>query len=115
MKIAVIGSRSFDNYELLRKTLDAFYPNITQIISGNARGADALAERYSREEGLGVLLFKPDWKSYGKAAGFIRNKDIVAAADIVVAFWDCVSRGTANSIEWAYKLNKPVIIVPDFI
>ena len=115
IRIAIIGSRTFNNYKLLQRTLDTFYPNISLIVSGGAQGADALAEEYARTEGIRTLIFKPDWKTYGKAAGFVRNKDIVTSVDIVIAYWDCVSRGTANSIEWAYKLNKPVIIVPDFI
>lgn len=115
MKIAVIGSRTFDNYELLCKSLDTFYPKITQIISGGALGADSLAERFAKEQGISTLIFKPDWEKYGKVAGFIRNKDIVESADIVVAFWNGVSKGTFNSIDHAYKMKKSVIIVPDFM
>lgn len=115
MKLAVIGSRTFDDKNLLRKALDTFYPRIELIVSGGASGADTLAEEYAKEEGIPLQVLKPDWKTYGKAAGFIRNKDIVQASDVVVAFWDCVSKGTANSIQHGYTLGKQVIIVPDFI
>jgi predicted Rossmann fold nucleotide-binding protein DprA/Smf involved in DNA uptake len=115
MKIAVVGSRTFNDYDLLKKSLDNLYPNISLIISGGAKGAYSLAEKYAKDEGIPTQIFKPNWKKYGKAAGFVRNKDIIAASDMVIAFWDCVSHGTKNSIEHAYTMNKPVIIVPDFV
>ena len=111
MKAAVIGSRTFDDYCLLKKTLDELYPQIDLIVSGGASGADSLAERYAKEEGIRTLIFKPDWKKFGRAAGMIRNKDIVENSDIVIAFWDGVSRGSKNSIDYAIKLNKKLKIV----
>jgi predicted Rossmann fold nucleotide-binding protein DprA/Smf involved in DNA uptake len=50
MKIAVVGSRSIDNYSILKSILDQY--TFTQIISGGAKGIDTLAERYSEELGL---------------------------------------------------------------
>lgn len=101
MKVAVVGSRSFTDYELLKKTLDELYPNITRIVSGGAKGADSLSEQYAKEEGIPTQIFKPDWEKHGKAAGFIRNRDIVENSDMVIAFHDGQSKGTANSIELA--------------
>lgn len=106
MKVAVVGSRSFEDYALLKKTLDELYPNITLIVSGGARGADSLSEQYAKEEGIRTLIFKPDWEKHGRAAGFIRNRDIVENSDHVVAFWDGKSRGTKNSMDLATKLGK---------
>jgi hypothetical protein len=48
---------------------------------------------------------------HGKAAGHIRNEDIIKNADEVLAFWDGMSRGTAGSIEWARQFKKPIIII----
>ena len=111
MKIAVVGSRTFDDYNLLKETLDKFYPKVTLIVSGGAKGADSLAERYAKGEGIPTLIFKPDWKKHGKSAGFVRNKDIVSAADTVIAFWDGESKGTNNSIDQAIQLGKKVMII----
>lgn len=111
MKVAVVGSRTFNDFALLRKTLDTLYPNISLIVSGGAKGADSFAERYAKEEGISTLIFKPDWKTHGKAAGFIRNKDIVEAADMVIAFWDGISKGTKNSMDHAEKMGKKLITV----
>lgn len=111
MKVAVVGSRSFTDYELLKKTLDELYPNITLIVSGGAKGADSLSEQYADEEGIRKLIFKPDWEKHGKAAGFIRNRDIVAESDMVIAFHDGHSKGTANSIEHAKKMGKILKVI----
>ena len=109
--MAVVGSRTFNDYNLLKEKLDKQYPNIQLIVSGGAQGADTFAERYAQEEGIPTLIIYPEWKKYGKAAGFIRNKDIVVASDTVVAFWDGLSKGTKNSIDHAKDLGKQLIVV----
>lgn len=113
-RIAVIGSRTFNDYDLLRVTiLSKFSPrDIREIVSGGARGADKLGERFAQEFGLKTNIFLPDWEKYGKQAGFIRNTDIIKNSDIVLAFWDEKSTGTLDSINTAKKLNIPVIIIP---
>lgn len=109
MNVAVIGSRSFKNFELLKNTLSKI--EISLIISGGADGADSLAERYAREQSIPTKIFLPDWKKYGKSAGMIRNTDIINEADVVVAFWDGQSRGTFDGIEKAKKLDKKLILI----
>jgi hypothetical protein len=109
MKVAIIGSRGFTDYELVKKTLQPL--GITLIISGGAAGADTLGEDYAKENGIETLIFKPDWKAYGKIAGFLRNTQIVEASELVVAFWDMESKGTKDSINKANKLGKKVLIV----
>lgn len=109
-KIAVVGSRTFDDYPLLKDQLDAI-GNISLIISGGAAGADSLAERYAQEYGIPTSIHLPDWKKYGRAAGLVRNKDIIAECDRCVAFWDGTSRGTAHDIELCKKLGKPYKVI----
>lgn len=109
MKVAVIGSRTFDDYELVKETLSNI--DITLLVSGGAKGADSLGERYANENNITTLIFKPDWKKHGPAAGPIRNTDIVNNADTIIAFWNCESRGTKDSITKAEKLGKEVIII----
>ncbi len=106
MKLAVVGSRSFDDYEFLKKILD--YHPCTQIISGGARGADTLAKRYAVEHGIPIIEFIPDWDIHGKSAGFLRNEKIVQACDELIAFWDGESRGAKHSITLAENASKPV-------
>lgn len=109
MKLAVIGSRSFTDYDQLKTLLKDH--GITEIISGGASGADFLAERFAREHHLKLTVFRPDWDTHGRAAGIIRNRTIVDVADAVVAFWDGASRGTAFTIKYAQAQNKPIEII----
>ncbi len=106
MKLAIVGSRDFDDYEFLKKMIQ--YHPCTQIISGGARGADTLAKRYAVEHGIPLREFIPDWDTFGKSAGFRRNEQIVKACDELVALWDGISRGTKHSIDLADKAGKPV-------
>ena len=109
MKVAVVGSRNFQDYDLLKQILAEY--EITEIVSGGAKGADSLGEKYANEHNLPIEIFKPDWKRLGRGAGPARNKTIVENADFVIAFWDGVSKGTQSSINIAKKLNKALRIV----
>lgn len=105
-------SWSFTNYQELKDALDkvAKYVKIDLIISGRAKGADMLAERYATENQIPTLIFPPDWEKYGRSAGVIRNKDIIKNCDMVIAFWDGQSTGTAHSLQLAKKYKKKSLI-----
>jgi len=109
MKVAVVGSRTFNDYRRLETILDGF--KISTIVSGGANGADLLAERYANENGLEKLIFLPDYDTHGRAAPLIRNTDIVENADMVVSCWDGESRGTRDSMRKAHKLRKDLMII----
>lgn len=113
MKLAVVGSRTFNDYDLLKSYLDKIHERepITYIVSGGAKGADSLSERWARENNIETIIFLPDWNKYKKAAGFIRNKDIINESDKVIAFWDEISKGTLSSINLAKDQNKKTIVV----
>lgn len=111
MKIAIIGGRDFDDYELMVNTLKPHIDIITCVVSGGAKGADSLGEKWAIENNKETLIHLPDWKTYGKSAGFVRNKEIIRDADKVFAFWDGKSKGTENSIQIAKKTKKEVIII----
>lgn len=113
MKLAVIGSREFNDFDLLCQKLDALMQRkeITLIISGGARGADSLAERYARDRGIPTQVLKPDWEKFGKSAGFRRNMDIIEACEACIAFWDGESKGTLHSIGLAKKKGVPVKVI----
>jgi hypothetical protein len=118
MKVAVIGSRSFANYEQMARELDALAvaegSPITLISSGGAAGADEMAMCYAKERGIPTLVYLPDYKTYGRKAPLLRNKDVVAAADVVLAVWDGVSRGTAHAVREARKLRiRTIVVVPE--
>lgn len=107
----VIGSRSFSNYELLASSLNNYVYKGDVIVSGGAKGADSLAERFAKENSIEFVVYPANWEKFGKSAGFKRNVDIVNSSDIIIAFWDGKSKGTMHSIELAKKMNKKTIII----
>ena len=107
MKVIVAGGRDFNNYEYLKKRLDELEIEITEIVCGEARGADTLGKRYAIERGIPVKSFPAEWDRYGKAAGAIRNAEMGAYADYLVAFWNQESRGTKNMIDYMRGHHKP--------
>jgi len=112
MKIAIVGSRDFNDYSQLHYWMDrirTLFP-VDGFVSGGAKGADSLAENYARGCKIPIEVIKPDWEKFGKAAGMIRNGEIVKAADIIVAFWDGRSRGTKNSIDRAFNAKKTYFV-----
>ena len=110
MNVAIVGGRDFDDYELFKKHVAGEKIKIKSIISGGALGTDTLAERYAKEICVPVKIYLPDWTKHGKAAGPIRNKQIIEAADCVIAFWDEKSPGTRSSLKIAEDLGKPLTI-----
>lgn len=110
MKVAVIGSRTFNDYPKLEQELNSI-PSIKIIISGGASGADKLSEVYADSKSIETLIIKPDWKRYSRGAGAVRNTEIVENADYVVAFWDGKSKGTLDSINKCKKKNIKLKIV----
>ena len=105
--VAVIGSRQFNNYAYLKSILE--WHNIKKIISGGAKVADTLAEKYALEKNIPTKIFRPNWK-IGRHAALLRNKQIIDASEEIIAFWDKKSRGTAHAIKLAEELSKPVHI-----
>lgn len=111
-RYAIIGSRGFTDYELLKSTIQTRGINdIGEIVSGGARGADSLAEQYAIDNNIKLTVFYADLETYGRKAGHIRNQSIIDHCDVVLAFWDGISRGTADSIKKAQKQNKSVILI----
>ena len=114
MRAAIVGSRTFNNYEVLKDFIDSTCLDndieIDTIVSGGAKGADALGERYADEYALEKLIFRAEWDKYGKSAGFRRNVDIIDNCDICFAFWDGESHGTKHDIDLCSEKDKPCYV-----
>jgi len=111
MKLAIIGSRGFNDYELVKKVLSDYKEKVTLVISGGAKGADTLGEKWANDNNIKTLIYPAEWDKYGKKAGHIRNTDIINSCDFCIAFWDGKSTGTQDSIKKAKQMNKEVLIV----
>lgn len=110
MKVAIIGSRDVNDahYAALCEKVPI---GASEIISGGAQGADALAKRYATENKLMLTILEPDYAQYGRAAPHRRNEQIVERADYVLALWDGRSRGTAHVINTCIRTYTPVRVI----
>jgi len=89
------------------------FPEDTTIIHGAARGADRLAGMLaSRLFKFNIEKYPADWKAHGKAAGMIRNKQMLdeGRPDEVCAFYSgpLKSNGTKDMVERARSSGLPV-------
>jgi hypothetical protein len=71
MKLVIFGSREIEDMRTLENALEAcgMTSQVTEIVSGGARGVDRLGERYARQHGLPCTVFPAEWDKYGKSAG----------------------------------------------
>ncbi len=110
MKTIIAGGRDFTDYGHMCESLgDAI--GISEVVCGKARGADSLGERWAKEHDVPVKEFPANWNLYGKSAGMRRNREMAEYADMLVAFWDGKSRGTANMIQNAKALGLKVLVI----
>ena len=109
MKTAIIGSRLSSNTDI-EYIAGKLPTNCTGIISGGAKGIDTVAEKLAEKLNIPLTIYEPDYTEHGKTAPLKRNIQIIENADIVLAFWDFKSRGTANTIVECLKRQIPVRI-----
>ena len=116
-RVIVCGCKDFSGREFCFSRLDSIlseYEDV-EIVSGHAKGADTFGEEYAETHGLSLKIFPPDWKRYGRAAGPIRNREMLKysleARPVVIAFWNRTSKGTKDMINQAAKAGVKVHIV----
>lgn len=107
MRLIVCGGRNYNNNQELKSLIDRF-ENIEIIIHGAATGADTLAGQIAREKGIEEISFPANWEKYGRAAGGIRNKQMLdeGKPDAILAVKG--GRGTTNMINQALKAGVKV-------
>ena len=106
MRVGVIGSRG-----LTVNNLEKYLPmEVTAIVSGGARGIDSCAAKWAQENNIELIEFLPEYNRFGRSAPLRRNITIIDNSDIVLAFWDLKSRGTAFVIKKCAQKGVPVRI-----
>lgn len=98
MRVVVAGSRNIFDYELLKRAIDESGFEITEIVSGGAKGIDSLGEHWAAHNSVACKVFNADWQQFGRRAGPLRNKEMAEYADALIAIWDGESKGTKNMI-----------------
>jgi len=115
MKIAIVGTRTFNDYISLKEFIFKHikFEDITHIVSGGAKGADALAEKFAKEYGFydnNFIVHKANWSYYGNYAGNIRNGLIARDADMLFSFWNGISPGSRDMLKKIKITGKPYFI-----
>lgn len=116
--IAIIGSRDFNDFNILEKVLleiTSIEGLPKSIVSGGAKGADTLGFDWAKKNSIDTILFEPKYKDFPKKvrkwmAPKERNTTIVENSDLIVAFWDMSSTGTKDTIDKSVKNNKKVYL-----
>jgi hypothetical protein len=123
-RIAIVGSRKYPNLPLVAATVASLVKKIgaknLTIVSGGARGVDQTAEVTARALGSEPEVLNATWnvideatgfKRYNPGAGFERNTTIVEHAEMIIAFWDCQSTGTMDTVHKAVAMGKKVTVL----
>lgn len=111
-RVCVSGSRNYrhlENIDLFLRSL----PSSTVLVHGGAPGVDEYTNQAGRRRGLTVEVVLPRWEKFGRAAGPIRNREMVRSCDYLVAFWDGTSRGTASAIKAAKEFAVDYEVILD--
>ena len=136
LRVIIAGGRDFNDYFVLSAQVIKIFADLihrrkeigigndkgvkidnVKIVSGTARGADKLGEKFAESNGLEVVRFPADWKNLGKRAGYVRNTEMAkySVADgnygVLIAFWDGKSRGTKHMIDLANKYGLEIHVV----
>jgi DNA primase catalytic core len=115
MKTIIAGSRDAVSYAVLLSAIKKSGFDITEVVSGGAKGADALGERWAADNNIPIKKMPADWSSYGKGAGIKRNGEMAdyvvkSGTPALIALWDGHSHGTKNMIELAKANKMPVYV-----
>lgn len=112
MKLLVCGGRDFIDVEYAIPLIHKIHLKtpVTALICGMAKGADSIGLAWARELGIPVEEYHADWKKHGKAAGPIRNQQMLmhGAPDLVLALPG--GTGTAGMVDIARKASTPTVV-----
>lgn len=111
MKTIVAGSRDIISPKVVKEAMESCGWEITEVVSGHARGVDRMGELVAKSKGIPVTTFIADWDQFDKRAGYLRNEQMADYADCLCAIWDGVSAGTKNMIDIAKREGLRVHVV----
>jgi len=117
MKILICGDRNWSNKKkIMEELIKVAKENTALVIHGAARGADTLSGEVAKELGMRVATFPAQWEKFGKAAGVLRNIEMLdEKPDLVLAFHNDLSKskGTAHTVKTAQKRGILVKIISE--
>jgi hypothetical protein len=110
MRVIIAGSRAITDFPTVCDAVQRSGFPISRVLSGMARGVDALAIRYAQEKGLPLDPFPAQWTKWGRGAGYKRNVQMAQNADALIAIWDGASPGTKHMIQVAKSRGLRVFV-----
>jgi hypothetical protein len=114
MRIIIAGSRTFTDYKTFCFVCDDIIRkeewDEVEIVSGGAKGADKMGERFANSSDYKLTVFPADWETNGKKAGYLRNQEMAHYSDALIAFWDGESKGTKHMINIARERALEVYV-----
>jgi hypothetical protein len=112
IRLLICGDRNWTDRRSIESYLSGYSPELTTVIHGGASGADSIAGEIAENLSMGVEVFPADWHRYGRAAGPIRNRQMLDAhVDLVVWFHLDIesSKGTKNMVAQARQTGIQTI------
>lgn len=121
-RLLVTGSRTWDDWQTIEVVLRSAWAALSRngehrvvLVNGNANGADRLAARIWRMNGLSVETHPAQWRPYGiynPFAGKARNQRMVdLGADRALAFLRAESSGTLDCIDRIRAAGIPLMVI----
>jgi hypothetical protein len=110
MRTIIAGGRTITDPRLVSAAVAHAGFEVSVVLSGAARGADRLGEEWAALRGIPVERYPADWNRHGRAAGPIRNREMIRHAEALLAIWDGASRGTADVIGAARQAGLQVYV-----
>lgn len=110
VRTIIAGPRTLDSLAFVEAAVSASGFVITEVVSGCAKGIDLRGEEWAEKNGVPIKRFPANWQEHGKAAGPLRNREMVAYAEALIAIWDGVSRGTEDCIAEARRRGLKVFV-----
>jgi hypothetical protein len=111
VRVIIAGGRNMaakiGRKNVLRLIDEACFPTdlIDHVVSGAAAGVDLIGMQWARDRGIPIRTYIPDWETYGRAAGPLRNAKMAGNAEALILIWDGQSRGSASMLREARKRN----------
>lgn len=115
MRVLFTGSRDVISPCTLMDAIDSLGDNVEIIVGDCPTGADSIVRQYCEETNRNFTVFKADWGKYGRAAGPIRNKEMIdTEPDLVIALPVGKSAGTRGCMKLAQDANISVLVIPPY-
>lgn len=115
-KVIIAGSREFDNYDMLKEKCDKILSRKVNegeeivIVSGTARGADTLGEKYAEERGYKIERYPANWDKYGKKAGYLRNKKMAEVSNACIVFLSSKAENKGSKMMISIATEEKLLI-----